>query len=271
MTEGHAEPRAARLKEAVRQARIDMAERTGVVVDLHDAEVARLEILNEALDPLFADIPDEVELFERGITRGDPPRLWIDMIAHVVMGRDKRLYRFVQDTRYGRRVLGETADASSFVLEVPPELEQAFAYRAGQFVTHRVRIDGQSYLRSYSMSSSPDVDDEFQVTVKRVAGGVVSNWMIDSLQAGDVIETTCPAGVFCLATDDADVVAFAGGSGITQNLFHKVRSYGVDVVTLGDHIYRKADIIPTLQTSERVVRPGRVRAHQDLLVERFLW
>ena len=115
MTDANAEPgapRAAHLKEAVRQARIDMAERTGVVVDLHDAEVARLEILNEALDPLFADIPAEVELFERGITRGDPPRLWIDMIAHVVMGRDKRLYRFVQDTRYGRRVLGETPDVA---------------------------------------------------------------------------------------------------------------------------------------------------------------
>jgi hypothetical protein len=115
MTDGTAEagaPRPPRLKEAVRQARIDMAERTGVVVDLHDAEVARLEILNEALDPLFADIPAEVELFERGITRGDPPRLWIDMIAHVVMGRDKRLYRFVQDTRYGRRVLGETPDVA---------------------------------------------------------------------------------------------------------------------------------------------------------------
>ena len=113
MTEGNAEPGAARtprLLDAVRQARIDMAERTGVVVDLHDAEVARLEILNEALDPLFADIAPEIELFERGITRGDPPRLWIDMIAHVVMGRDKRLYRFVQDTRYGRRVLGESPD-----------------------------------------------------------------------------------------------------------------------------------------------------------------
>ena len=113
MTDGTAEagaPRPPRLKEAVRQARIDMAERTGVVVGLHDAEVARLEILNEALDPLFDDIPAEVELFERGITRGDSPRLWIDMIAHVVMGRDKRLYRFVQDTRYGRRVLGESPD-----------------------------------------------------------------------------------------------------------------------------------------------------------------
>jgi ferredoxin-NADP reductase len=65
------------------------------------------------------------------------------------------------------------------------------------------------------MSSSPDVDDEFQVTVKRVPGGAVSNWMIDSLRAGDVIDTTCPAGVFCLPDGDGDVVAFAGGSGIT--------------------------------------------------------
>jgi 2',3'-cyclic-nucleotide 2'-phosphodiesterase len=58
----------------------------------------------------------------------------------------------------------------------------------------------------------------------------------------------------------ANAENIAGGSGITQNLFHKIRSYGVDVVTLGDHIYRKADIIPTMQTSERVVRPANLSA-----------
>src|ERR1700754_2275882 len=98
-----------RLKDALRRARIDTAERTGVVVDLHDAEVARLEILNEALDPLFEEIPAEIDLFDRGISRGETPRLWIDAIAHIGMGRDKRLYRFVQDTRHGRRVLAESA------------------------------------------------------------------------------------------------------------------------------------------------------------------
>ncbi len=50
----------------------------------------------------------------------------------------------------------------------------------------------------------------------------------------------------------------AGGSGITQNLFHKVRSYGVDVVTLGDHVFRKLDITPTLQSSERIIRPANL-------------
>src|SRR6478672_10881894 len=59
----------------------------------------------------------------------------------------------------------------------------------------------------------------------------------------------------------ANAENIAGGSGITQNLFNKVRSYGVDVVTLGDHIYKKADIVPTLQGSERVVRPANLSVH----------
>ena len=56
----------------------------------------------------------------------------------------------------------------------------------------------------------------------------------------------------------ANAENIAGGSGITTNLFHKIRSYGVDVVTLGDHVYRKADILPTLQSSERIVRPANL-------------
>jgi 2',3'-cyclic-nucleotide 2'-phosphodiesterase len=58
----------------------------------------------------------------------------------------------------------------------------------------------------------------------------------------------------------ANAENIAGGSGITANLFHKVRSYGVDVVTLGDHAFRKHDILPTLQTSERIVRPANLSA-----------
>ncbi|MCC6888199.1 MAG: hypothetical protein IT536_06655 [Hyphomicrobiales bacterium] len=102
------DPRPASLKNAMREARIEAAERTGVVVDLHDAEFARLEMLNDALDPIFAEVPAGVEVFDRGLMPGEPPRLWIDMIAHVSMGRDKRVYRFLQDTRYGRRVLAES-------------------------------------------------------------------------------------------------------------------------------------------------------------------
>ena len=106
------------LKEAVREARIEAAERSAVVVDLRDAELARLEQLNEALDPVFKDIPASVDLFDRGVSKGDVSRLWVDVIAHVAMGRDKRQYRFVQDTRYGRAVLAESYEIPEMVQAV---------------------------------------------------------------------------------------------------------------------------------------------------------
>src|SRR5271156_1183230 len=109
------EMRPIRLRDALRQARIEAADRAGVVVDLRDAEVARLEILNEALDPLFAEIPDTVDLFDRGISQGETPRLWIDVVAHIVMGRDKRIYRFVQDSRFGRMVIAESREVADVV------------------------------------------------------------------------------------------------------------------------------------------------------------
>ncbi|HLM29880.1 MAG TPA: ferredoxin--NADP reductase [Acidimicrobiales bacterium] len=114
-----------------------------------------------------------------------------------------------------RRVVQETAEAASFVFDLPPELRAAFAYEAGQFLTFRACVDGEAHHRCYSMASAPAVDDELQVTVKRVPGGVVSNWMIDTLGPGDVIEASVPAGVFCLGPGDGDLVAFCGGSGVT--------------------------------------------------------
>jgi hypothetical protein len=129
------------LKQAGRQTRIELAERSAVIVEMRDAELARLELLNEALDPLFAQTPPEIDLFDRGISQGDTPRLWIDAIAHVAMGRDKRRYRFVQDTRYGRRVLAESNDIGEIVKAVTHyvasrivEREQALAsapFKAG--------------------------------------------------------------------------------------------------------------------------------------------
>ncbi len=112
------EARPLRLRDALRKARIEAADRTGVVVDLRDAEVARLEILNEALDSLFAQIPDSIDLFDRGISQGETPRLWIDVVGHILMGRDKRAYRFVQDTRFGRIVIAESHDVPVIVAAV---------------------------------------------------------------------------------------------------------------------------------------------------------
>ena len=113
------------------------------------------------------------------------------------------------------RVLSETHDASSFVLDVPEDLAQTFRYRPGQFCTFRVHIDGDEQLRSYSMSSAPATDGALTVTVKRVAGGLVSNWFLDNLSEGDAIELTKPAGVFCPQESERPLLGFCGGSGVT--------------------------------------------------------
>ncbi len=113
------------------------------------------------------------------------------------------------------RIIKETADTRTYVLA--PH-EQPFAYRAGQFCTFRVTVDGEELYRSYSMSSAPETDSELMTTVKRVAGGKVSNWMVDNVVEGDELTMTRAAGTFVLSPTAVPLLAFAGGSGVTPIL-----------------------------------------------------
>jgi hypothetical protein len=98
------------LKDTIRKVRTAEAERSDVVVELRDAERARLELLADELRGVFAEVPAEDEQFIFTVAPGTPPRLWIDMTAFVVMGRDRRTYRFLKDTRLGRTIVLETAE-----------------------------------------------------------------------------------------------------------------------------------------------------------------
>lgn len=102
-----ANPNASPLRLALRKARVEEAERSEVVAELRGAETARLEMLEEELRPALIDIPADVDLFDVGITPGDRPRLFIDMIGFVEMAHDRRTYRFIQATRYGRVTIAE--------------------------------------------------------------------------------------------------------------------------------------------------------------------
>jgi len=113
------------------------------------------------------------------------------------------------------RIVKETADARTFVLA--PD-DGPLPYRAGQFATFRVRVNGKDLLRSYSMSSAPETDDELMTTVKRVPGGAVSNWLHDNVAEGDELEMTLPTGRFCLRPAEVPLLGFCGGSGITPVL-----------------------------------------------------
>ena len=96
------------LRDAIRKVRTAETERADVVVELRDAERARLEILAEELRSVFSEVPPEDEQFIFTVSPGTPPRLWIDMTSFVVMGRDRRAYRFLKDTRLGRTIILET-------------------------------------------------------------------------------------------------------------------------------------------------------------------
>ena len=114
------------------------------------------------------------------------------------------------------QVIRETSDASSLVLDVPPSLAATFAYCPGQFITVRVPSDRTgSVARCYSLCSSPQAGDLPAITVKRTDGGYASNWILDNVTAGDVLDLLPPAGTFSPQSLDGDFLLFAAGSGIT--------------------------------------------------------
>jgi hypothetical protein len=117
-TQPEASSRKSALRAALNRARQSEADRADVIVDLREAEIARLELLQDALSDMFDEIPEGTDLLEGTLIPGTPPRLWIDVLAHVAMGRDKRTYRFVKESRYGRQVVLETTNLDDMVARV---------------------------------------------------------------------------------------------------------------------------------------------------------
>jgi 3-ketosteroid 9alpha-monooxygenase subunit B len=115
-----------------------------------------------------------------------------------------------------RDIVRETDDACSIAFDVPSGVE--FAYRPGQFLTLQLPHPGGPVARCYSLCSSPHLDEPMRIAVKRVADGVGSNWLNDSIAVGDEIECLVPGGMFTPKNLDEDLLLFAGGSGITPVL-----------------------------------------------------
>lgn len=114
-------------------------------------------------------------------------------------------------------IVPETDEANSIRFEIPEGLEELFRFKAGQHLTLRTELEGEEIRRNYSLCVAPD-EDQLKVTVKRIAGGVFSNWVGDNLKAGDTLDVMTPHGSFTVDFDPAakrHYVAFAGGSGIT--------------------------------------------------------
>jgi len=136
------------LRVALRRARADSAEQQEALADLRQAETARLEMLADSIRPIVDQAPDDVELFDLGVTHGDRPRLFIDMISFVDLAHDRRTYRFFQDTRHGRVLIAESESAdrilaavTNYVARRLVEREQALAadWRSRSVVSETIR------------------------------------------------------------------------------------------------------------------------------------
>ena len=129
-----------RLADAIREVKNAMADRDDVVIEMREAERMRLELLANELAPIIAEVPADADLFDFAVSSGLQPRFWIDAVAHVAMGRDKRTFRFLKDTRLGRVVLAETTDIKTVANAVTRYLAERIVERQrlmeGDIVEH---------------------------------------------------------------------------------------------------------------------------------------
>ncbi len=119
-----------------------------------------------------------------------------------------------------RHVLPDTAEAVVVSFDVPEPLREVFSFTQGQYLTLRTEIDGQDLRRSYSICAGVD-DGELRVGVRKVNGGVFSNWINAHLKPGDVISVMAPQGRFFVPIEPGlrrHHVGIAGGSGVTPIL-----------------------------------------------------
>jgi ring-1,2-phenylacetyl-CoA epoxidase subunit PaaE len=123
-----------------------------------------------------------------------------------------------------KEVIRETPDAVTITFWHP--ISEEIRYQPGQFLTFMLNINGQKLRRSYSMASSPHVDVSLAVSIKRVPGGVASNYLCDRTKAGDILETLEPMGTFVPKLEPQNrrtIVLIGAGSGITP-LFSMAKS-----------------------------------------------
>lgn len=139
------------LASAIREVKNGLADRDDVVIDMRDAQRMRLELLATDLASVFAEVPADMDMFDFALSSGLQPRLWIDAVAHVAMGRDRRTYRFLRDTRTGRVVLAEST-------EIRPVADQVTRYVAERIVERQRMLDAGGEL--YTAPARPETRPE---------------------------------------------------------------------------------------------------------------
>lgn len=129
--------RSRNLSDAIRDAKNAAADKADVLADMREVNRTRLEVLAAELKPVFDAVPTSIDSFDFAISSGLEPRLWIDAVAQVAIGRDGRTYRFLRDTRVGRMVLIEST-------QIKPVADHVTRYIAERIVERERQIEGDA-------------------------------------------------------------------------------------------------------------------------------
>ena len=157
-----------------------------------------------------------------------------------------------------------TRDAIAITFDVPDAQREDFTYTQGQYLTLRTMLDGADTRRSYSICAAVQ-DRQLRVAIKRVAGGVFSNWAADALQPGSRIDVMPPQGHFHIPvepTASRHIVAFASGSGITPIL-------SIVKTTLLAEPNSRVTLVYGNRASSGVMFKEELEDLKDLYLERF--
>jgi hypothetical protein len=175
------------LTAALRRARVEGAEQNQAVADLRETEIARLQLLEEAVRPVIDQAPSGVDLFDAGIAYGERPRLFIDMIGFVEMGHDRRTYRFLQDTRHGRVLIAETERVDRVVAAITNYIARRLVERERALA---------SDWRSRDADPSPGL-------ARARAAGTAKTAEVKSVEAEDLSEAPQPPASWRTRAADA--------------------------------------------------------------------
>lgn len=164
-----------------------------------------------------------------------------------------------------KNIITETADAKTFVFDIPSELKETFTYTAGQYLTFEAEINGELVRRSYSLCTFSGVDAEPAVTVKRVEGGRMSNYFNQVLKVGDVLQIMPPMGKFTVIPEEnrsQHYVLFGGGSGITPVM-------GIAKAVLNQEPQSKVTLVYANRDPESVIFKSQIKEMETTFAGRF--
>jgi hypothetical protein len=203
-------PAAPSLKAAIARARTEYAERDTAAADLRAGAELRLAALRDRLTPLYAEIPDEHDIFDLGLVGGERPRLFVDIIAFVSMSRDLTRYRFEQDTRNGRRLLMETHDTE--------RLTGAIADYIGRRIVERERaLSETAAMARQGPAPAREAEPPSRAEATPVTAPVTPAAREAAAQVGPALANVAPAPVTAsTALETASPVAAQGTAALAD-------------------------------------------------------